>query len=281
MKHDDSSIDQTLELTHSVFNARSKFLVEDHPDTLKAKERLASALNTKGRKADAGTIYRETLEASIGVFGKHNHRNSGILNKLAIYLRDKVKFEEAGWQSLEAFRLRKIKYGEAHPWTLDTMRTLVSILVVCHKSGADDMQLTEELCNSMPLLHKVVLEKNDPRMGENYMWLAEYQETRRNYHKAAIARRQEITIRRIAFGAEHELTKIAKESLSKLLEKKEEHQDADGMIREIIEERPETWPRDDWDDDLAKFATTLQVLGENDEASDKDFRIESESSDSE
>jgi len=119
-----SSEAEKLEI--QVLNARNKTLGEEHPDTISAKENLASTYSGLGKYTEAEKLKIQVLHARNKILGEEHPDTIIAMENLASTYSDLGKYTEAEELEIQVLDARKKILGEEHPDTISAMGNLAS-----------------------------------------------------------------------------------------------------------------------------------------------------------
>ncbi|KAK7016816.1 hypothetical protein R3P38DRAFT_3561726 [Favolaschia claudopus] len=108
-----------LELLHStVLDTRKRLLGEEHPDTLRSMNNLASTYSNQGRWSDAEELEVKVLEARKGLLGEEHPDTLLSMNNLASTYSKQGRWTEAEELRVKVLEASKRLFGGEHPDTL-------------------------------------------------------------------------------------------------------------------------------------------------------------------
>lgn len=100
---------------------------EEHPDTLEAKNGVATALGSLNKYDEAEALFRSCLESARRVLGPEHPQTLDYLSNLASLMRDRGRMEEAETLLKEAMEISTHVLGAEHPDTLVTRKVLAGL----------------------------------------------------------------------------------------------------------------------------------------------------------
>ncbi|THH21425.1 hypothetical protein EW146_g153 [Bondarzewia mesenterica] len=109
-----------------VMEIRQQVLGQEHPDTLKAMNNLASTLLRQGRWKDAELLQMVAMETSRRVLGEEHPETLTAMASLASIFRKQGRWKEAELLEEEVTETRQRVLGEDHPDTVAAMASLAS-----------------------------------------------------------------------------------------------------------------------------------------------------------
>ena len=132
------------QLEQRVLEVRKRVLGEEHPDTLRSMNDLASILQEQGDYAGARQLQESVLEAWKRVFGEEHPDTLTSMNNLAYMLVVHGDYAEARQLEERALEGQRRVLGEEHPDTLTSMNNL-AVTLQAQEDYAEARQLQERV----------------------------------------------------------------------------------------------------------------------------------------
>ena len=123
---DAGRLDEAIPLLKANLDASRAKLGEDHPDTLASCNNLASSYFSAGRFDEAIPLFGATLEASRAKLGEDHPNTLHLRNNLASAYQSAGRLDEAISLYEATLEARRAKLGEDHPDTLNSRNNLAA-----------------------------------------------------------------------------------------------------------------------------------------------------------
>lgn len=127
-------------------------LGSEHPETLTAKNNLATLRSDQGCLGEAARLGEETLAARRKILGQEHVHTALSLNNVGDLYRELGRLPEAEKLLEEALELRRRLLGHQHPDTLVTMNNLAGVWVLQRKMKKAEEMLRECLAGQVQTL---------------------------------------------------------------------------------------------------------------------------------
>ncbi|MCH8148234.1 MAG: tetratricopeptide repeat protein, partial [Planctomycetes bacterium] len=169
-----------------------------HPSTLRSKTELAYLLLTQGKREEAETLVRPTLELQRTLFGREDPDTLESTNVLSLVLWKQGQNVEAEELARQALDLRSALLGMEDPDTLKSMVILSNV-----RFAQKDYPEAESLRRQAMEIQLRILGEADPATLYSMSILANALFAQENYAEAEELHRQTLQIQRRIFGEDH------------------------------------------------------------------------------
>ncbi|MBZ5687441.1 MAG: serine/threonine-protein kinase [Acidobacteriia bacterium] len=221
---------QAESLLTQAIDIRGRILGPEHPDTLKAKERMSPLFAEQGRFAEGEKFDRELLASQRRVLGP-DHRETLATQSELFWLLDWLgrsqEGEKLGRTTLAA---QQHALGKEDPDTLLSMRRLGSIL-----ESEDHLPEAEALSRQSIEIRKRVSGPEHPEtlLAMSDLGLVLTQEGRPA--EAEVVLRETLTVQRRVLGSDHQNSVATMNSLAIALQHQQKLDEAESLYREALD----------------------------------------------
>jgi tetratricopeptide (TPR) repeat protein len=229
---DQGEYDKAEQTLREVLKERERAFGPEHPDTLSARNLLATTLSHQGKYAEAEAEDRAVLELREKVFGPEQPETLATRNDLANALNREGKSAEAETEYRTVLKLREKVLGPEHPDTLSTRHSLGSVLFEQGKYAE-----AENECRAVLELREKVLGREHPDTLATRNNLGLVLEEQGKYAEAESRERKVIELREKVLGPEHPSTLTARFNLALALERQGKYTEAETEERAVIKLR--------------------------------------------
>ena len=223
---------------------------------------VAQLLEAQGRLDEAAPLYRESLAARLGLYGKQHPETLSAMSNLAVLLKAQSKLNEAEPLFQEVLKMRRTELGARHPSTLSAMNNLAGLLKAQNK-----LTLAAALYRKTLAARQTVLGMQHSSTITSMNNLAVLLKTQGKLAEAEPLYRMVLALRIKTAGDRHQDTLGATSNLAGLLaaqgkiaEAKSMYREALSLYRETLGDHPFTLAT------MNNLAGLLQTQGLLDEA---------------
>lgn len=215
-------------ILRTVLAVRERIPGPEHPDTLRARNNLVTALWAQGKAADAETEARLVLAAMAHVLGREHPDTLRIWSNLSLTLRAQEKNAAADREDQERIAIEERVLGPDHPDTLASRHNLANVLEARgeHAAAFTERQEVRDIAERMlgpdhpvTLMSRTNLAISLLEQGKNAEAEAE--------HRAVLAVRQHV------LGPEHQQTLTGRINLANTLMALKKYPQAEAEYREV------------------------------------------------
>jgi tetratricopeptide (TPR) repeat protein len=224
--------EEAAAIRQEVLEKRQRVLGNEHPDTIKAMNNLATTLRNQGKLNDATAMQRKVLKKRQEILGDEHLDTIKAMNNLGNMLFDQGKLDDAAAKQREVLEKLQEILGDDHPDTIKVMNNLANTLSV---QGELDEAAAKQ---------REVLEKRQRILGNEHRDtitamsnLALTLSDQGKLDEAAAKQREVLEKRRRNLGDEHPDTIIAMLNLAITLSNQGKLDEAAALQREVLEKR--------------------------------------------
>jgi tetratricopeptide (TPR) repeat protein len=213
----------------SVVELRTRLLGAEHPDTLRSRGDLATALDSEGNYAEAENQYRDLIKLDEKVFGSENSETLSSRNGLAILFMNEGKYGDAEAEYRQLANLAAKVLGADHP---DTLRNLNDLASAINSQG----RFTEAETQYRDLIktEERVFGPEDPSTLTSRGGFANSLSNQGKFAEAEAEYRDVLRLREKVLGAEHPDTLTSRNNLAAALSSQGKHPEAEAENREVL-----------------------------------------------
>ncbi|KAI1360710.1 heterokaryon incompatibility protein-domain-containing protein [Xylaria arbuscula] len=204
---------------------RTKFLGEEHPETLRSKRKLASWLDSKCRRTEAETLYRDLVTLRMKVQGKDHKDTFEDMNDLASVLGEQAKYHDAEKVLRDLVSLQEVSLGKEHHEVLKTTGALARVLLNSGRLGA-----AEETLRQLVALKSQLHGEEHPETIESLDELAIVVSEQQNYAEAERFFRQLTQFRLQSLGRDNPEVLTTLSYVAVMLQKQGNHDEAEHVL---------------------------------------------------
>ncbi|KAI1110045.1 heterokaryon incompatibility protein-domain-containing protein [Nemania sp. NC0429] len=225
MMNDTSRLDAAEIIYRGSLELETRFLGEEHPETLASRSKLAGWLKGKCRRAEAEAVYRQLVTLRTKVLGASHKDTLESMNDLAAALSEQGKLREAEEVLREVIIIQEGVYGKGHTEVLKSTGALARVLL---ESGRTNE--AEEALRQLVTLKSQIHGEDHPETLESMDELAVIVSKQEKYAEA------EQIFRRLTEQLQRSLSRDDPKVLTTLsyvavmLEKQGKHQEAEEAI---------------------------------------------------
>ena len=224
--------DEAAVIRQEVLEKRQRILGNEHPDTIKAMNDLATILRNQGKLNDAVAMQRKVLEKRQRILGNEHLDTIKAMNNLANMLYDQGKLNDAAAMQRKVLKMLQQILGDEHLDTIKAMNNLANTL--SNQGKLDDAVV----------IQRDVLEKRQRILGDEHLdtitAMSNLAITLCDQDKlddAEVKQREVLKNRQRILGNEHPDTISAISNLANTLSNQGKLNDAAAMRREVLEKR--------------------------------------------
>ena len=242
---------------------RLRELGEEHTDTLRSIDNLASVLRFQGKYEAAETMNRRALEGYEKVLGREHPDTLRSIDNLASVLRFQGKYEAAEIMNRRALEGCEKVLGREHPDTLRSIDNLASVLRFQGKYEAAETMNRRALEG-----YEKVLGREHPDTLRSIDNLASVLRFQGKYEAAEIMNRRALEGCEKVLGREHPDTLRSIDNLASVLRFQGKYEVAEMMNRQALEGYEKVLGREHPDTlrSIDNLASVLQDQGEHEAA---------------
>ncbi|KAI3321448.1 heterokaryon incompatibility protein-domain-containing protein [Xylariaceae sp. AK1471] len=225
MMNDTSRLDAAEIIYRGSLELKTRFLGEEHPETLRSRSKLAGWLNGKCRRAEAETVYRQLVTLRAKVLGTDHKDTLESMNDLAIVLGEQKKFHDAEEVLRELIDLQEAARGKGH---LEVLRSTSALARVLLESGRPNE--SEEALRQLVALKSQLHGEDHPETLESMDELAIVVSEQEKYDEAEKIFRQLTESRQKSLSSDNPKVLTTLSYLAVMLEKQGKHDEAEKTI---------------------------------------------------
>ena len=214
------------------WDIRTRFLGDEHPDTLTTMNNLAVTLSSQGDYEGARKLQEQVLEIRRKVLGEEHPYTLTTMNNLAGTLSDQGDYEGARKLQEQVLEIRRKVLGEEHPYTLTTMNNLAATL-----RDQGDYEGARKLQEQVLEIRRKVLGEEHPDTLSTMNNLAGTLRDQGDYEGARKLQEQVLEIRRKVLGEEHPDTLTTMNNLAVTLRNQGDYEGARKLQEQVLEIR--------------------------------------------
>ncbi|KAL2052027.1 hypothetical protein ABVK25_007719 [Lepraria finkii] len=223
-------VQEALQLTERVVEARKRTLGEEHPDTLGSMHSLAISYSEAGRVQEALQLTERVVEARKITLGEEHPNTLGSMHSLAISYSEAGRVQEALQLTERVVEAGKITLGEEHPNTLGSMHSLA-----ISYSEAGERQKALQLTERVVEVRKMTLGEEHPdTLGSMHNLAISYSEAGER-QKALQLTERVVEINKRTLGEEHPDTLGSMHNLAIRYSEAGERQKALQLTERVVE----------------------------------------------
>ena len=216
-------------LLEQALSGRQRGLGDDHQDTLRSLNSLASLYSRQGRYNEAEPLYLETIATQQRVLG-NNHRNTlGTLHNLASLYVDQGRYDEAEPLYLETLAIQQRVLGNDHPDTLVSINNLASLYEDLGQYNEAEPLYLETLA-----VQQRVLGNDHPDTLVSMNNLASLYEDLGQYDEAEPLYLETLAVQQRVLGNDHPDTLVSMNNLASLYEELGHYDEAETLYLETL-----------------------------------------------
>jgi tetratricopeptide (TPR) repeat protein len=189
---------QAEPLFHKIWETHRRVLGEDHPDTARCYNDLASSIEGRGDYAEAERLYQKALAICRRALGEDHPDTARCYNDLASSIDSQGKFAEAERLYQQALTICRRALGEDHPHTVYCYNNLAYSL-----NGQGKYAEAESLLRRALGIRRRTLGEDHPDTALSYNNLAVNLGDQGKYAEAEPLLQKALAIRRGALGEDH------------------------------------------------------------------------------
>jgi tetratricopeptide (TPR) repeat protein len=209
---------------------RERVLGEDHEDTLRCINQLASVLRKQGKYVDAEVLLRRCLKLGERVLGEEHKDTLISIYMLACVLHEQGKYVDAEAFFRQCLKLRERVLGKEHK---DTLWSIHSLGHVLYEQGKYvDAEVLLRRC--LKLWERVLGEEHKDTLTSIYM-LARILHEQGKYVDAEAFFRQCLKFRERVLGKEHDDTLSSKYWLARMLGEQGRYKEAEIVYQRTLD----------------------------------------------
>jgi tetratricopeptide (TPR) repeat protein len=211
---------------------RRNLLGDDHPDTLRARSRLAGVVSAVGNYSAAEKLYRGTVEAMRRTLGHEHPDTLTAMNGLGISLWRQGKYVEAEDLHRRTLNTQRRVLGPEHVDTIKSLTNLGTVLLERERFEQAEMLLQE----AMETNRRVHGEEHPGTMTAMNN-LALTLERRGKYAEAEKLYRRALELDQRVLGANHPQTQIPLGNLMRVLRVQSKWEETRPYVADMIAQR--------------------------------------------
>ncbi|KAI1158206.1 heterokaryon incompatibility protein-domain-containing protein [Nemania serpens] len=225
MMNDTSRLDAAEIIYRGSLELETRFLGEEHPETLGSRSNLAGWLKGKCRRAEAETVYRQLVTLRTKVLGSDHKDTIESMNDLSVVLSEEEKFCEAEEVLREVIKLQEYAYGKGN---IEVLRSTGALAKVLLESGR--MNEAEEALRQLVTLKSQLHGEGHPETLESMEELAVVVSKQEKYAEAEQIFRQLTESMQKSLSRDDPKVLTTLSYLAVMLEKQGKHERAEKTI---------------------------------------------------
>jgi tetratricopeptide (TPR) repeat protein len=225
MVNDANRFDAEESIYRGSLELKTRFLGEEHLETLASRSKLAGWLNAKCRRDEAETMYRELVALRTKVLGRDHKDTLKSMNDLSVSLSEQKKYHEAEEVLRELLNLQEGAFGKAH---LEVLKSISALARVLLESGRRSE--AEEALRQVVALKSQLHGEEHPETLESMDELAIVISEQEHYAEAEDIFRRLTVLQQRSLGRDSPKVLTNLSYLAVMLEKQGKHDEAEKTL---------------------------------------------------
>ncbi|MBE9246697.1 tetratricopeptide repeat protein [Microcystis aeruginosa LEGE 00239] len=220
---------EAIPLAEQALAIRKKVLGDNHPNTARSLNNLASLYQNQGRYSEAEPLYKQALAIKKQQLGDNHPSTATSLNNLAELYRVQGRYSEAEPLYQQALAIRRKQLGDNHSDTAESLNNLAAL----YKSQGRYSE-AEPIYKQALAIFKQQLGDNHPSTATSLNNLAELYRVQGRYSEAEPLYQQALAIRRKQLGDNHSHTAESLNNLAALYRVQGRYSEAEPLLKQAL-----------------------------------------------